>query len=84
MEAATIGSCVYIGDNCKIGKFSIIKDCVVIKDNTVIPPYAVVSHFSMVSQEPPNELTQLPESADQVLEVHARKVYSGIQVDAPF
>lgn len=78
VEAAQIGSFVYIGENCTIGEFAIIKDCVVIEDNTVIPPYVTVSSFSRMSGRPGNFIEDLPESTEQVLEVFCRKCYAGI------
>ncbi|CAN6644694.1 hypothetical protein TRVA0_020S02190 [Trichomonascus vanleenenianus] len=85
-EAASIGNCVVIGRNCTIGKFAIIKDCVKIADDTVIPPYAVVAPFSAVSGVPPGQvINELPESAEDVLELDARRIYSGIELnERPF
>lgn len=85
VEAAQIGNYVYIGHNCQIGEFSIIKDCVVIEDGTVVPPYVSISPFSKVSGTPCQLVEELPESTEQVLEVYCRKVYAGIDVGgAPF
>lgn len=62
-----------------------IKECVTIADNTVIPAYQVIAAFSKVQGVPAQVVDELPESAEQVLELHARKVYAGIDVGgAPF
>lgn len=83
LEAAQIGNNVYIGKDCSIGEFAIIKDCVVIEDGTVVPPYVTISPFSKVSGEPSQTIEELPESAEQVLEVYCRRAYAGIDVGGP-
>lgn len=83
-EAASIGSCVYIGRGCKIGKFAVIKECVAIEDGAEVPAYQVIPPFSRVAGVPAQVVGELPESAEQVLELHARRVYAGINVPAPF
>ncbi|ANB13556.1 dynactin subunit 5 [Sugiyamaella lignohabitans] len=80
IQAASIGSHVYIGNNCDIGKFAIIKEAVVIEDNTVIPPFTVISSFSKVSGSPAKLVEELPESADDVIELYTRRLYAGIDV----
>lgn len=86
LTCASIGNNVYIGNNCTIGEFTIIKDCVVIKDDTVIPPYTVIAPMSIVSGNSPSKVitNQLPESAEQVLELNARQTYTGISIQLPF
>lgn len=83
IQASQIGSCVYIGKNCNIGEFAIIKDCVVIEDDTVVPPYVTISPFSRVAGKPCKIIEELPESSEQVLEVYCRKIYAGIDVGGP-
>lgn len=81
IQAASIGNCVKIGKNCSIGMFSIIKDCVQIEDETIIPPYTVIAPYSRVDGKPPDQITsELPDSADQVIELTMRKRYAGIRV----
>jgi dynactin-5 len=81
VQAASIGNCVDIGKNCSVGMFSIIKDCVKIDDDAVIPPFSVIASFSHVKGSPPNQITsELPESADQLIELSLRKMYAGIHV----
>lgn len=83
-EAASIGSCVYIGAKCKIGKFTVIKECVVVEAGAEIAAYQVIPPFSRVAGAPARVVEELPESAEQVLELYARRVYAGIDVEAPF
>lgn len=83
VQAAAIGTCVYVGDNVTIGPFAIIKDCVVIEDGTQVPPYAVIPPFSRVAGVPAKVTAKLPDSAPEVLELFARKYYTGIDVECP-
>lgn len=78
VEAAAIGSHVFIGRNCTVGRFTIIKECVYVEDNTVIPDYQVIPPFSRVCGSPAQVVEELPESYEQILELHARSMYSGI------
>lgn len=84
IEAAIVGSCVYAGKNVCIGRFAIIKDCVVIEDGTVVPPFAVIPPFSRIAGTPARVVDRLPDSAPEVMELFARKYYTGIDVRAPF
>lgn len=84
IRASVIGSNVSIGRNCKIGSFVIIKDCVVIKDGTVVPDFSTVAPMSIVSGDPQRFEMELPESAEEVLELHARRRYNGIVDELPF
>jgi dynactin-5 len=78
VEAVAVGSHVFIGRNCTVGRFSIIKECVYVEDNTVIPDYQVIPPFSRVRGSPAQVVEELPESYEQILELHARSMYSGI------
>jgi len=49
IEAAAVGSSVYIGDNCVISKRVIIKDCCYIASGTVIAQDTVIPPFSRVA-----------------------------------
>ncbi|ODQ65193.1 trimeric LpxA-like protein [Nadsonia fulvescens var. elongata DSM 6958] len=81
VEAASIGNYVHIGDNCQIGKFAVIKDCVKVRSNTTVPPYAVVDSYSLLSGVPSKKVGELPECMDEVLELAIRELYLGIDVD---
>jgi dynactin-5 len=48
IEAAAIGSECWIGNNVKLGKRVIIKDCCVVRDNAEIPNDTVLAPFSRV------------------------------------
>lgn len=78
VEAASIGSHVFIGRNCTIGRFVVIRECVYVEDNAVIPDYQVIPPFSRVRGSPAQVVEELPESYEQILELHARSMYSGI------
>jgi dynactin 5 len=85
VQSAQIGSCVYVGKNCILGAFSIIKDCVMIADDTVIPPMTVIPPFSVVQGNPGRICEDgLPETYEEVLELYMRRRYAGIDVDMPF
>eukprot|EP00953_Heterococcus_sp_UTEX-ZZ885_P010966 6363-Heterococcus_DN1.PRE.4 len=77
-EAAAIGCCVVIGDNCKLltaasacvhqsqGSNCIIKDNCCIEEGTVIASGAVVPPFSRVSGQPGRIVEDMPESTPLV------------------
>ncbi|KNE70610.1 hypothetical protein AMAG_15370 [Allomyces macrogynus ATCC 38327] len=76
VEAATIGNFVQIGNNCVIGRFAIIKDCVKIEDGTVVPPHAVISSFSIVRGSPGLCAGELPECIQDVYEQETKDYYA--------
>ena len=65
VEAASIGSSVYIGDGCVISKRVIIKDCCYVEAGTVIASDMVIPPFSRVKGCPGNIVEEgfMPESA---------------------
>lgn len=63
IEAAAVGSSVFIGDGCVLSKRVIVKDCCRIEDGTVLPPDAVIPPFSVVAGCPGRIVGELPESA---------------------
>ncbi|ODV92615.1 hypothetical protein CANCADRAFT_1206 [Tortispora caseinolytica NRRL Y-17796] len=77
VQAASIGSCVYIGKNCRIGPLCIIKEGVVIEDGTNLPANAVVAPFSRVRGDPGVVVEELNESAVGIIESEARSQYAG-------
>ncbi|KAJ3823502.1 dynactin subunit p25 [Lentinula raphanica] len=88
IEAATIGNYVQIGKNCIIvsvfllghlGKFTIIKDCARIADNTVVPPNTVIPALSLFAGSPGRFVEDLPESTQDIVEVHTKQYYSRFQ-----
>lgn len=78
-EAVLVGSAVHIGQNCDIGAFSIIKDCVVIEDGSVVPPRTVLAPHTRWRGVPALEAGALPESAHELIAIHNRKVYLGVE-----
>lgn len=81
IQAASIGSNVIIGDDCSIGQFAILKDCVVIPDKSTVPPYAVVGPMSKYVQ---GEIIEtLPESAENAISEYCETTFQGIRVDVP-
>lgn len=51
VEAAAIGTCNSIGENCVIGARCILKDAVVVAPSTHVPPDTVIPPFTRVWQE---------------------------------
>lgn len=73
VEAGMVGNKVHIGQNCVIGKFAIIKDCVRILDGTVVPPGMIIPSFSIVAGRPGRVVGELPEGGEEALE--GREIY---------
>ncbi|XP_047143638.1 dynactin subunit 5 isoform X2 [Hydra vulgaris] len=67
INAAQIGSFVYIGKNCIIGRRCILKDCCAIADNTVLPPDTVVPPFTIMAGSPAQSVGELPECTQENL-----------------
>ena len=61
VSAGLIGSHVYIGKDCVLQPFCIIKDCVKSLDGTVIPAGMVVPGFSIVAGRPGRVVGELGE-----------------------
>ncbi|KAE9400637.1 dynactin subunit P25, partial [Gymnopus androsaceus JB14] len=79
IEAATIGNHVEIGKNCVIGKFTIIKDCAKVADNTIVPPNTVIPALSLFAGSPGHFVEDLPESTQDIAEVHTKQHYARFQ-----
>ena len=73
--AATIGNCVRFGENCYIGRRSIIKDCVAIDDNSVLPEDSVCPPFSRWAGQPATIVEELPESTEMLLTEDSKDYY---------
>jgi len=67
VNAAQIGSYVYIGKNCVIGRRCILKDCCAIADNTVLPPETVVPPFTLMAGSPARPVGELPECTQDTM-----------------
>jgi len=67
INAAQIGSYVYVGKNCVIGRRCVLKDCCMIADNTVLPPETVVPPFTIFSGSPGKCTGELPECAQDMM-----------------
>ena len=73
IEAALIGNRVYIGANCHIGKFVMIRDCVRILEGSVVPAGMVIPSFSVVAGRPARVVGELAEGEEEGLE--GREIY---------
>lgn len=76
VRAASIASCVWIGEGCTIGNMSIVKECVVVEDGTVVPERAVIPPFSRVAGNPGLVVEELPEVIGEVIRDRLREAYA--------
>lgn len=65
VEALSVGSFVYVGPRCSIGKGAILNPYCHIEADTVVPPKMVVPSFAVVSGQPGQVVRLKPESASQ-------------------
>jgi dynactin-5 len=76
IQAAAIGSYVWIGDNCKIGKRCIIKDACFVEDGSVLGDDTVVPPFSRVAGVPAHvDMEELPPATTLELQDLALEYY---------
>uniref|UniRef100_T1J1I0 Dynactin subunit 5 n=1 Tax=Strigamia maritima TaxID=126957 RepID=T1J1I0_STRMM len=75
VNAAQIGSYVYIGKNCVIGRRCVLKDCCKIADNTVLPPETVVPTFTIYSGSPGMCTGELPECTQDLMIDYSKSYY---------
>ncbi|KAI3658306.1 hypothetical protein MP638_004139 [Amoeboaphelidium occidentale] len=77
IESVLIGSRVYIGKDCVINAFVIIRDCCYIEDNTLIPSNTCIPPYSRVrtNEDGKLEITQLPESSMFFLQQDIQSYY---------
>lgn len=80
IQAASIGSNVIVGDDCTIGQFAIIKDCVFVPNGATVPPYEVVGPMAKYTN---GEISALPESAEEVISEYCECKFQGIKADVP-
>ncbi|KAI3630722.1 hypothetical protein MIR68_012157 [Amoeboaphelidium protococcarum] len=68
-QAAIIGNNVYVGSDCVLGPFCVVKDCVIIDAACRIPPYYTVSPFTRVSMSSDGKLnlSELHPHADDLI-----------------
>ncbi|KAI8965197.1 trimeric LpxA-like protein [Daldinia sp. FL1419] len=76
VQAATVGSHVYISQNVVVGEFAIIKDYVRVLENTVIPPNMVIPSFSIVAGQPARVIGEVPEGGHEAFEL--RELYKTV------
>lgn len=67
---------MYIGANCVVGKFSLIKDFVRILDGTVVPPNMVIPAFSIVAGVPGRVVGEILEGEVEGFDL--REVYRSV------
>jgi dynactin-5 len=75
IEAASIGSNVWIGDGCKIGKRCLIKDNCWLASGTEIGDDTVIAPFSRVAGAPGKVVAELPPSAATDLQELAQQAF---------
>lgn len=75
VNAASIGSYVYIGKNCVIGRRSVLKDCCMVADNTVLAPETVVPAFAVYSGSPGLLNGELPECTQDIMVEFTKEYY---------
>lgn len=75
VNAAQIGSYVFIGKNCVIGRRCVLKDCCMIADNTVLPPETTVPTFTIYSGSPGLCSGELPECTQDLMMDYTKSYY---------
>jgi len=75
VNAASVGSYVYIGANCVIGRRCILKDCCYIEDGTVLAPETVVPCFARFGGSPGRLVQELPECTPDLMIDFTRDFY---------
>ncbi|CAN8002422.1 unnamed protein product [Ixodes hexagonus] len=73
VNAAHVGSFVFIGKNCVIGRRCVLKDCCMVADNTVLAPETVVPAFAVFSGCPGNG--ELPECTQDLMNDFTKAYY---------
>ena len=76
VQAATVGNHVWIGSDCTINEFAIIKDYVKILDGTVVPSSMVIPSFSVVAGQPARMVGEIPEGGHDEFEL--RELYKTV------
>lgn len=81
INAAQIGSYVYIGKNCVIGRRCVLKDCCAIADNTVLPPETVVPPFTLMAGSPAKIVGEIPECTQDNMTELTKSYFQHFQPD---
>lgn len=76
VQAASVGSHIYIGNDAVVGEFAIIKDYVRILDGSVVPPNMVIPSFSIVAGQPGRVIGEIPEGGQEQFEL--RELYKTV------
>lgn len=75
VQAASVGSHVWVGRGCAIDKRCVIKDCVRILDGTVLAPGTVVPPYTVYGGVPGRMVGRLPESYPRTVEALTTSFY---------
>lgn len=75
MNATTIGSYVYIGKNCVIGRYCNLRDGCFIADNSVLPQGTNVPAFAVYSGSPAVYTDEMFESVQDVMTDFTKSYY---------
>ena len=75
VNAAQMGSYVYIGRNCVVGRRCVLKDACALLDDTVLAPETIVPPFSVFGGSPGRLVAELPECTPELMSELTRSYY---------